>query len=663
MAFEPVVLQKPEAKKVFLAFARSLVAASGQHDQPDRQRAIEKTRRSTIGRRGDWARSWRAPLIAAIELLADLVRLGWKVEVKRGKVSATRPPSPSPAEQRNQFRQQLQSAREQQLRERSVQDFVRELERPRVVTTGKSIFSLMRDGRELAKIVESSSKDRNAAAALCDAIKPYIVAVDESSVCPYTGIRLNDIWRYFRHTWANPYQSVPGRSMNFLVRDAAAPNHPVIGLAALSSAAAQLTSRDRFIGWEAESFIEHATQSPSAEIGEWALRSVDRFIDEVYASDFVARGVITARNLANPNESTCSALDAEADIQRAHHHELMRSGEYKKTIPLGGGDDDFWQEEAQRPLFVGKRAGELSSLFRIRRVLISQLGTQPTAESLLALLKTPLGRAALGRVARKAKAKRVGVCIADLSVCGAVPPYNDLLGGKLVAMLATSPRVIAEYRRRYEGTPSVIASSMAGRRICRDPELVLIGTTSLYGIRPSQYDRLSMPSDRLGGSTGESIRYHFLEHTQGMGTFQFSDATVSAFKGVLRQSRNGLTVNSVFGEGANPRMRVVRDALDKLGLPSSVLIRHAQPRLVYVVPLVRNLRRYLLGFDSHADYLFDRTGSDEAVATWWIERWLAPRITERELVTRLKRHNLTLPIRHGARVVLPEADLDEVNLF
>ena len=30
----------------------------------------------------------------------------------------------------------------------------------------------------------------------------------------------------FRHTWSNPYESVPERSMLFLVRDRAAPNHP-----------------------------------------------------------------------------------------------------------------------------------------------------------------------------------------------------------------------------------------------------------------------------------------------------------------------------------------------------------------------------------------------------------------------------------------------------
>jgi len=32
--------------------------------------------------------------------------------------------------------------------------------------------------------------------------------------------------------------------------------------------------------------------------------------------------------------------------------------------------------------------------------------------------------------------------IADLTICGAIPPYNEVLGGKLVAMLMMSPVVV-----------------------------------------------------------------------------------------------------------------------------------------------------------------------------------------------------------------------------
>ena len=57
-------------------------------------------------------------------------------------------------------------------------------------------------------------------------------------------------------------------------------------------------------------------------------------------------------------------------------------------------------------------------------------------------------RDALARILRKAKADRVGTAIADLTICGAIPPYNEVLGGKLLAMLMMSPEVVAEYCRR-----------------------------------------------------------------------------------------------------------------------------------------------------------------------------------------------------------------------
>ena len=163
------------------------------------------------------------------------------------------------------------------------------------------------------------------------------------------------------------------------------------------------------------------------------------------------------------------------------------------------------------------------------------------------------------KIVRKAKADRVSTAVADLTVCGAVAPYNELLGGKLVAMLMTSPEVVQEYRRRYGEAASVIASSMAGRAVRRPADLAIIGTTSWYGQRPCQYDRISIPCACAGGNSQDSMRYAYLGRTLGLGTIQFGDETVKAFAEFLRQSSNGLQVNSVFGEGANPRLRKIRE--------------------------------------------------------------------------------------------------------
>ena len=80
----------------------------------------------------------------------------------------------------------------------------------------------------------------------------------------------------------------------------------------------------------------------------------------------------------------------------------------------------------------------------------------------------------IGRIARRARGERVGTVIADLTVCGAVAPYNSLAAGKLVGALAVSPTVLAAYRAKYS-RPSEIASAMAGRPITREARLAFVG--------------------------------------------------------------------------------------------------------------------------------------------------------------------------------------------
>jgi len=73
--------------------------------------------------------------------------------------------------------------------------------------------------------------------------------------------------------------------------------------------------------------------------------------------------------------------------------------------------------------------------------------------------------------------------VMDAFVLGAVPPYSNLLCGKLVAMLAMTDTVRKAFRSRYGGREAVISGAV------RKPYLVLITTTSALG-RSSLYNRL-----------------------------------------------------------------------------------------------------------------------------------------------------------------------------
>ncbi|HEY0138185.1 MAG TPA: Druantia anti-phage system protein DruA, partial [Nannocystis sp.] len=208
-------------------------------------------------------------------------------------------------------------------------------------------------------------------------------------------------------------------------------------------------------------------------------------------------------------------------------------------------------------------------------------------------------------------------------------------------------------RRRYASAESEIASSVAGRSIMRAPKLVLLGTTSLYGVGSSQYNRIKIPVDRIGGANKDVIRFEELGRSEAFGTSHYSEETVDALVDLVQQSEEQ-RVNSIFGEGASPKLRKVRQALDLLNLPTGLLLRHYRPRVVYGVSLIRNLEDYLIGLARKPDYIIPLNEGPAATAqtgAWWRERWLRNRIASDEVLEEVARHTRVHPITHGARVV------------
>jgi hypothetical protein len=509
-----------------------------------------------------------------------------------------------------------------------------------------SIYSLMADGREL------SSRLRSDEQTVC-AVQPYVRFVRGNECCEFTGLRLLDIWRYFRHTWATPYKSVPGRSLLLLVRDRAAEFHPIIGIAALSSATVGLKVRDQCLGWTFEQFLTRLQQMPSASAANWIRATTDAAIDEIYKEDLLEEGVLTLATLKFPVKTVVQKLQKNSEKHRKDHYRFMQGRDYKKNGSKRSAPD--WEGQARTLLFRAKREQELAHLLQIRSVLNRTLRGEDTF-ALKDFVSSTEGKETLAKLIRKAKAGRVGTAIADLSVCGAIPPYSHILAGKLVAMLTASPEIIREYRRRYGKVSSIIASSMAGRDIVRPAELAFISTTSLYGRRPNQYDRIKIPIERIEPSARGHVRFDYLGKTRGVGTFQFGAKTVEAMSRFLSQTSKGQRVNSVFGEGVNPRLRKIRHALDELGLPAGHLLDHGAPRLVYGVSLLKNLTEYLMGLNRRPAYFVPPdlgcTASTQ-IGNWWFERWVKPRLNDTELLEAVKTHTIVNPIRHGARVVLP----------
>lgn len=608
-------------------------------------------------------------LQAAIRVLTDLARQRWSIRVTdHGAVEAKRPTAESTnsRSEKARVRDQELLKRDEQLQEPAVRKFVRGMER-NLPFKGRlvSVFSLFRDGRELA---ESLRKVRDLppsqrSAGFRRTIDPYLQFIDDRAACEHTGLRLRDIWRYFRHTWTNQYTSTPGRWMAFLVRDRAREFHPVMGIGAIGSPIVQIRERDAWIGWDADAFFDSIPEAPPAHLKAWLDKIVDSTINELYIDDFLEESLLDRRDLTEPSRELIDDLKAYGEDQRERHRDFVRLQEHRA---FSSDDESHWKTRAKTHLYRSKRALSLAEMLRTRLALRELLRDDPSAKSIGELIADPNGRRAVRTALRKAKADRVGIAMADITVCGAVEPYSQILVGKLVSMLAASPEVILAYRNRYEERESEIASSMAGRPVVRNPHLVLLGTTSLYGVGSSQYNRLRLPASLLGGCKREYLQFRRIGKSEAYGTSQFSSGTVEALEALVEQTSEGQRVNNIFGEGVSPKFRKLRKGLEVLGLPDNELLRHGRQRIVYGVALVRNLREFLLGLDEEPDYLIDLKNPKDgtrAIVDWWTERWLARRIMNDEILARMEKHALIRPIRHGARVVLPNLESEQGSLF
>jgi hypothetical protein len=298
-------------------------------------------------------------------------------------------------------------------------------------------------------------------------------------------------------------------------------------------------------------------------------------------------------------------------------------------------------------------------LLGIRQVFTAHLGDTRKDALAAAFVARPF-RNSVAQLLRIIKAERVGICMMDITVCGAIAPYNALLGGKLVSALLCSPEVTQHYARRYGQQQSLIASSMRGKGIIRHPDLVFLGTTSLYGVGASQYNRIKIPVTDLGGHHDGVLEYKALGFSIGYGSFHFSNETVAIIDTLLARTNGGRKVNSIFGEGVNPLMRKIREGLDAIGLPSDQLLQHGNRRIVYGVSLARNFRQVLLGLHRRPQFFLPQQRPEHGTAhigAYWRRRWLDARVSRSGILATVAANTLDYPMRHGAQVCLPPADV------
>ena len=193
----------------------------------------------------------------------------------------------------------------------------------------------------------------------------------------------------------------------------------------------------------------------------------------------------------------------------------------------------------------------------------------------------------------------------DAFVLGAVEPYRQLLGGKLAALCTVSEEVIAHLEAKYAAATTVILGKNKPSRP------VLITTTSALG-RSSVYNRITFDGNLIFRPVG---------YTEGFGHFQFSDALFRDLAGYAAIPGQGR--KNEYGEGPNWRIRVLRKALEQVGLPGD-LLRHGIRRQIYLAPVAHNWAEFLRG---ETDIIKSSSHDLEQLAAYFRDRWAIPRST------------------------------------
>lgn len=557
------------------------------------------------------------------EVLEDLLLQGWVFDRQDAEILAI-PPDLSEARGSDKYeikkwhRSTLVSARNEQLASESISRFIHDMERPRYFKRKSvSVLDLFLSPKafasDLQRRLETPSPLRERL--LREAIKPYMQPVSDERDT-FTNLRLIDIWRYCRHTWSLPYNAQPGRQMMYLIRDAAREFHPIIGIGALGNSVIQITCRDEAIGWTLRSLKREPHPVPFMTALEKQLIVA---LGELYWQDLV------------PEE----ALQAPSPHILERLKTVAASGPNLSQYSDGRGcTGESLLADTLSPLYRKKRAQELYRLLKALMVFQSSAKEFLNAEERVRwLLRSEKGQSALRVALRCLKKRHIGTSVMEITTCGAVPPYSTMLGGKLVASLMTSPRVIRDYHERYNSSPSQIASRMSGRHITRRSDLVLLGTTSLYSVGSSIYSRVKLPPE-LGG-----IQYQFVGTTRGYGSLHISSRTYRTLQELLREHPSLAPQSSAFATGVNYKMRSIASGLSFLG--TDRLQQHGSPRRVYLIPLARNWREYLWGLEPEPDYLCPCAPEEatEELVEFWKRRWFLPRVHKRSFLQLMANSN------------------------
>jgi hypothetical protein len=205
---------------------------------------------------------------------------------------------------------------------------------------------------------------------------------------------------------------------------------------------------------------------------------------------------------------------------------------------------------------------------------------------------------------------------------------------------------------------------MANKPVYKSTLLLGITTTSLYASGSSQYNRIKVTRDKVDIFNKRSkgiLEYKNIGTSEGYGTFQFSSKTLKATSEFLSSDLDDKSTrsNSIFGEGSSPRMRRIREVLDRFKIPAEKILKHSYKRIVYLYSLVDNIQTEIMKSELLPTFILQqneaRSVSDK-ISEFWYHRWAHNRILNEEIEQKIASNSFTSTGSHSSFVLLPEKE-------
>ncbi len=603
---------------------------------------------------------------ASCSLLADLIAGGWRVGIglKGFLISKPNYNEAFTGANLNETKEKMRSIqkvnRDKQLKSIEIQRFIERMERPRNIgNEEKSILNLIDSGRELAEIFKDISQlnEEKKVSLLKKIISPEIIICypedplfkEEQNNCPYTGLRLGDIWKYFRLTWSNEYKQVPGKSFPILIRNAARPNKPIMGIAMLRSAALSDEAREDAIGWTNEATLRKKIYAKEIEVDfvvKAMISCLNEQIDNIRSDDF---DFLNSKLIKTPNDEVIKKLKEIYDEEYERRKSDLKN-EKKKPPRISNTEPEDWIKHSEDAVFKKKRAIKLSRFLEIRKAFNEVNIVKDPARGYATLIhpSNKKGNELISAALREIKTKALAENIMDLGVCGSIAPYNELIGGKLIAALMGSTEVRQLFKSRYNGKkykfPSIIASSSKGKAVFRDANLMCLTTTSLYGVASSQYNKIKFlkkdfPELETDIVWMEAKKNKESQKTKGQGVYHFSNKTSKLLSILTLKKRKYVEVNHKFGEGTSPKLRKARVGIDclvdysKSNIQLDTFFSHSMQRKNYIFFHEKNILKKII--DQKKNFSSINSSKAENITSAWIKRWLIKRIARSETLEKL----------------------------